>query len=103
MKVMKNNKFNLMISLLILFAYSCANIQAPSGGPPDKTPPVVETISPLNKTLNFAESKIILQFDKYMNKNSVTENIYILPSAKMKFDWSGKKLAINFDNLKIRN
>ncbi len=31
-----------------------------------------------------------------MNKNSVIENLYILPSIKADFDWSGKDLTIEF-------
>lgn len=85
------------VSVLIAFLAGCANIQAPSGGPPDKEPPKVVEFAPLDKTINFDADRIEIVFDKYMNKNSVVENTYILPSTKMQFDWSGKKLIIEFD------
>jgi len=86
-------------SILLLLA-SCANIQAPSGGPPDTTPPKIIETKPANKATNFRNDRVILKFDKYMNKNSVIENTYIQPITKAEFDWSGKELEIIFkDNL----
>lgn len=88
-------KFSILI--LILFI-SCANPMPPSGGPPDKTPPEIINSEPLNGTKNFHGNSIVLEFNKYMDKNKVNENIYVSPDKKIKFDWSGKELEIEFDD-----
>jgi len=82
---------------IILFFSSCANIQAPSGGPPDTTPPIVYAIELENNTINFNNDRIKLIFSKYMNRNSVLENLYIMPTTKMTHKWSGKDLQIRFE------
>lgn len=82
--------------LAILLIASCANPLPPSGGPPDKTPPVIEAAEPLSGTLNFDKESVNIEFSKYMKNNTVQENIFISPSVKMKFDWSGKDLEIGF-------
>lgn len=85
----------------LLLLHSCANVQAPSGGPPDVTPPEISNTFPKQGTINFQGRKVELHFTKYMNKNSVLENLYIQPLTNAEFDWSGKKLSIEFkENLK---
>ncbi len=83
------------LTLLIIIC-SCANPQPPSGGPADKTPPEIVAFEPASGVLNFKGGSIIIEFSKYMNKSKVRENIFISPSAKLDFDWSGKELGIEF-------
>ncbi|MFH1050820.1 MAG: Ig-like domain-containing protein [bacterium] len=92
--------YQLSIKFCLLFAvllFSCANPQPPSGGPPDKSPPIITRYAPAQGTTNYKEKSITIEFNKYMNKNTVLENIFISPSVKMKFDWSGKELEIEFE------
>lgn len=89
------HKILLLVSLLFLF--SCANQLPPSGGPPDTAPPNIINTVPLNNTLNFSGKSVTIEFDKYMNKNKVKENILIIPDVKVLYDWSGKELEIEFD------
>ena len=89
-------KLILSISILVLLA-SCAHIEAPSGGEGDKTPPLIEQSSLKNAQLNFTDSEIELKFNKYMNRNSVFENLTISPKIKFTPKWSGKKLTIKFN------
>jgi len=78
-------------------------VQAPSGGPPDVTPPAISNTYPKQGTINFDGKKVELHFTKYMNKNSVLENLYIQPLTNAEFGWSGRKLSIEFkENLKPR-
>lgn len=88
---------------VLLLLYSCANVQAPSGGPPDVTPPEIESTYPKNGTINFDGKKVELQFTKYMNKNSVLENLYIQPLTSAEFDWSGKRLSVEFKESLLPN
>ncbi len=87
----------LLISIIFLLFARCANIQAPSGGPPDTTPPLVNTIDLEENTIYFSQDRIRLRFSKYMNRNSVLENLYILPTTKLSYRWSGKDLTIRFE------
>jgi len=87
--------YRLLIFLFLLCFYSCANIQAPSGGPPDTTPPKIKKFYPNNNTTNFND-KILIEFDKWMDRTSVIENLSILPDIQFEYNWSGKELEINF-------
>lgn len=78
------------------FLYSCANIQAPSGGPQDKTPPSIVEVSPADKSINFSNNSINIVFDKYMERSKVIENLQISPTAEAEYSWSGKELEIEF-------
>jgi len=87
----------LLLILLIYLMYSCAVMEAPSGGPKDTTPPTISEYYPKNYTTNYNDDYLSIQFDKYMNKSSVIENFSISPKLKYDFYWSGKKLKIKFD------
>jgi hypothetical protein len=89
-------KLVFFFTIISLF-WSCANIQAPSGGPQDKTPPEIVTYSPENNSINFEEREIRIRFNKYMNKAKVIENLSISPIVALKHDWSGKDLRIRID------
>ena len=96
-----NNTFkNIYIAIsyfiLALSINSCANIGAPDGGPPDKTPPEMQECSIKSRALNFKEKSIEITFNKYMNNSKVVEGAFIAPKAAMDFDWSGKTLEVSF-------
>lgn len=65
-------------SITILFwliIASCAQIRTPTGGERDKEPPVLVKSLPENKTLNFSDKKILLEFDEFIqlkNRNRIT-------------------------------
>ncbi|MBM2813540.1 MAG: Big 5 protein [Ignavibacteria bacterium] len=84
------------LTLLAIIIFSCANPQSPSGGPPDKTPPEIEEYEPANNSLNFQGNSIRIQFSKYMDRNSISENIFISPSKKYSLSWSRRELEIEF-------
>ncbi|MEJ5244878.1 MAG: Ig-like domain-containing domain [Bacteroidota bacterium] len=96
-------KLTYYLFFVLFLLYSCANVQAPSGGPPDATPPEIVNTYPKNGTINFDGKKVELQFTKYMNKNSVLENLYIQPLTGAEFDWSGKKLSVEFKESLLPN
>lgn len=89
------NKFSFYFILSVIFI-SCANPRPPSGGPPDKTPPKVIEFSPLNRSLNFQGNKIYIEFNKWVDRNSVINNIFLNPPLRYKVDWSGKKMYVHF-------
>jgi hypothetical protein len=100
-KRMRKIKYYFLPIILSVILISCANIQPPSGGPKDTIPPSVSNYKPNDLTTNFNDSKIIIDFTKWVNRNSVIQNISISPPVELKYSWSGKELEIDFqDNLK---
>jgi len=99
----KLQKYSLIIVLLSIFLYSCANIQPPSGGPKDTAPPFVKEFYPKDKTLNFDDDYVEIEFSEWVNRNLVVQNIMISPVSVVSYKWSGKKLRINFENKKQEN
>ncbi len=87
--------FLLLLLVGGLLGLSCAGQMAPTGGPPDKTPPrVLETYPPAG-TLHFRDTRFRLKFDKYVTQMTVEQAIFISPNAgQLSFDWSGKEVEI---------
>ncbi|MBI5324844.1 MAG: Ig-like domain-containing protein [Ignavibacteriae bacterium] len=92
----KVKKIIVRFIILIFIISGCANPQAPSGGPPDKTPPIITEQEPAKGTLNFSGKAVTINFNKYMDKNKVNENVFISPDVPFSLDWSGKELEIEF-------
>jgi hypothetical protein len=93
----------ILFSSFIIAIFGCANPQPPSGGPRDKTPPVVVGSQPPNNTINYQKNEVSLEFNKYMDKNKVIESILLSPSKRLKYNWSGKTLDIKIDELMDTN
>jgi hypothetical protein len=85
---------------IVLFAFSllsCAGQIAPSGGPPDRTPPTIVATSPDTNAVRVTGNEIILEFDKYVDRRTVEESIFISPHlGDLEFAWSGKEVTITF-------
>ena len=95
--------FESAIFLISAILWSCANQLAPSGGEVDKVPPQIIEVQPLNGTVNFKDDHFKITFDKYVDKRSVQDAIFISPTIEkgVKYDWSGKTLDVYFkDTLK---
>jgi hypothetical protein len=84
----------LIFLYIILFLAGCANVQPPSGGPPDETPPEIISSVPESETVNFTDNEIIVEFSEYVEQQSVIRSIVIMPEIKTKYRWAGKKLKI---------
>ena len=87
----------LYIFFIFALVSSCAVIVEPSGGPEDKTSPKINYFEPSPGTLNFQDNSIIIEFDKYMDKNTVNNSVFLSPSKKFELDWTRKKLEIEFE------
>lgn len=88
-----NSAFIILITALL---FGCANDQRPMGGPPDTEPPKVVSFEPAQMTKNFAADKVMIEFSEYIQKSTVTENIFITPRLSFELDWSGRFLDIEF-------
>ncbi|MEX1139212.1 MAG: Ig-like domain-containing protein, partial [Bacteroidota bacterium] len=86
--------FGLLPAVLVL---SCAGQAPPSGGPEDMEPPQIISVYPAPYTTLYNDSKIVLEFDEYVDRNSVNQSIFISPFlGGLEFDWSGKEVEISF-------
>lgn len=94
----------ILISFLILFVVSCAQIGTLSGGAKDEIAPkpIEEKSFPQQKTVNFNGNQLKITFDEYFKLNNPTENIIIIPAdVQLKTKVDKKTLFINWnENLK---
>lgn len=84
----------------------CASIGAgPQGGPKDKNPPKVLSVTPKDQTRNFTAKKVVIEFDEYFKLNdqakqfSISPDLQVLPTLKVK----GKSLEITFTDTLEKN
>lgn len=82
--IMKGVFFVVSIFLLLIGCISigvgCANIIPPEGGLKDTLPPVLLDVSPEDSTRNFRSSRIVLQFDEYIDLQEVQNNLLFTPT-----------------------
>lgn len=69
--------FLTLIAMLLMVA--CANMKAPSGGPKDIYPPIVEESDPPNYSIHFSSDKITLTFDEFVAVSDVAKEVFISP------------------------
>lgn len=58
----------------------CANIIPPGGGPRDSLPPVVVSVTPPDSATNTRPSRIVFEFDEYIEPVRTTQDIIISPT-----------------------
>lgn len=97
----------LLLKNAILFASlfllaSCASQKKPTGGPVDTTPPEIISTYPDSAAVNFKDNKLRIEFNKWMNRNSIYSAVFFSPSIKdYEVEWSGKEAEfIIYDTLK---
>ena len=80
--------------------FSCAAIQAPSGGPKDETPPLLLHSSPLTGTTNFDQSLVQLFFSEHILERSISDAISLLPKTDdpIQVKYKGKELVVKLPN-----
>src|ERR1700743_629725 len=75
-----------LCSLLILGVISspgCANIIPPNGGPKDTIPPRLVSALPVDSVRHFAEKKIILTFNEYIDGKDLRTEVIVSPVPKI--------------------
>jgi hypothetical protein len=84
---------------IILFAVSCANIVAPTGGDRDTTPPVVLKSNPPNFSTNFTDKRVRFYFDEYVELKNINQKLIISPplETQPEFRLRGKSLIMELN------
>lgn len=97
-------QFNLLLrfslaALLIIIAGSCAKEGSPSGGPRDKTPPVVVRAEPVNGATRFAGKSVTITFDEFVTLDKIQEKFMISPPTEKKpqVTLKGKSIVVDID------
>lgn len=85
--------------------YSCASQSAIQGGPKDEKPPVLLSSEPPNKSLNFNEKKISLNFNEFLQLKSVQQKFVISPPVleKPQIVIKSKSVIISFKDSLLPN
>lgn len=79
------NRFFLVFIVIIIAQFSlqnCAKRGRPTGGPKDTIPPVVITMHPADKSLNFKSDKIKIEFDEYVMFKDLANQLIVSPPLK---------------------
>ena len=85
------NKTVGLVVIIGVYIISCAQQTSPTGGPKDENPPILQSSTPENKSLNFSGNKIVLKFDEYIKTNNPREEIIIIPSLPGEYETSYRK------------
>src|ERR1700743_1545927 len=75
-----------LCSLLLLGLISspgCANIIPPNGGPKDTIPPRLVSALPVDSVRHFAEKKIVLNFNEYIDGKDLRTELIVSPVPKV--------------------
>lgn len=85
----------LLISVLIITVCTgCANRIPPTGGPKDKTPPMLIGSIPKNGTTNVNSTEITLLFDELVVAKNIKKELLITPRIDFDYDYKVKKNTI---------
>ncbi|MFN8353496.1 MAG: Ig-like domain-containing domain [Spirosomataceae bacterium] len=85
--------------LLAFWMYSCAQFVPPTGGKKDTIPPKLVKTIPINKTLNYKEQYVDLEFDEYITIDNLNQKLLVTPSLEGSFTVKQrpKGARLNFD------
>lgn len=89
------------LATILIFVQRCAQQVRPSGGPLDKTPPRIISVTPENNTtLVSPDQRIEFEFSERMNRKTVQNAIFITPDPgeRVELRWKGRKLRVEFDD-----
>jgi hypothetical protein len=90
-----------LVVLLIIFAVSCAKEGSPSGGPRDKTPPVVVRSVPVNGATGFTGKSVTISFDEFVTLDKIQEKFMVSPPTEKKpqVTLKGKNIVVDIDEV----
>jgi uncharacterized protein (DUF2141 family) len=92
-------KKGLILFIFGVLALSCARIVMPPGGPDDKSAPVIQKMSPEDRSTQFYSDKVQIDFDEYVVLKNFNQEFVSSPLFKEKPEkiLRGKSLILKFD------
>jgi len=89
-----------ILGVVAALLVSCANPQAPSGGPRDSTPPSVVQTRPVRDTVNVSTDTeaLRIEFSEYVERSTLSQSLSITPTFERRpqFNWDGQAVEIQF-------
>lgn len=89
------------VLMLLSLLGSCASGvgEVPPGGPADSTAPTIVSTIPAGGSVNVRSRQIKVEFSEYIQESSLQNAMIItpIPARPPEYDWSGRKLTIEFD------
>ncbi|MBL7958681.1 Ig-like domain-containing protein [bacterium] len=92
---------HLIILTILLFAWGCASMQPPGGGPEDKEAPEVIWTIPANDSVRVSRKvDIFVAFSEKMNHETVENAVYLSPhpAGEIKFSWKKNVMKIELED-----
>lgn len=89
--MIKNFLYLFLALVYYQFFTSCASPSSPTGGPKDTIPPTLIRSIPINKTINFKDRSITLEFDERIKTAKLKEQLIITPLTTSKYEFIVKK------------
>ncbi len=95
----------LLLVVLAIIAYSCANVSRPTGGPKDVAPPVIVKEIPKKGSLNFDKNKIRVYFDEFVKIKDLNSQFISSPPLNKppKAVLKGKSVVFSFEDTLLEN
>lgn len=92
--------YHIYVLFATMLLSACATPIAPTGGPADKTGPVLEYSRPESGTTGFSGRSIEFQFNEFINRSSAAQAVTVEPGIGTGYslDWKRKKLILTFDS-----
>ena len=86
--------------LTATFAFSCANIGNPDGGPYDELPPKFVKSTPAPGSLNNKRTEISIEFDEFIQLENASEKIVVSPPQIQmpEIKVNGKRVEVNLED-----
>lgn len=86
--------------LTATFAFSCANIGNPDGGPYDELPPKFVKSTPQPGSLNNKRTEISIEFDEFIQLENASEKIVVSPPQIQmpEIKVNGKRVEVNLED-----
>ena len=90
----------LILILIAVTIYSCANVVTPTGGAKDVNPPIAISYTPDTNSLYFDATEIHIQFDEYIVLNDVFNQVIISPPLDgiPEYKIKGKTLTVKLNS-----
>lgn len=93
-RIFKYGQSSILTILLLLISltlFRCANLARPTGGPKDSIPPKILKELPPNFTRNFKDKKIVIEFDEFIKFNNQNKEFSISPDLDKQPEYKIKK------------
>lgn len=95
-----------MLSIIVVFLNSCANVKPITGGPKDIAPPTIEAVTPPNGSTNFNNYTVVYSFDEFIALRNFNQEVIINPYVDpldIKTTVRGKKLFVELPKTLEKN